>query len=336
MRIHALRQANDLHLSVDLKKRYSFHRETSGSKTTTHHRRFAVRLFEDVGAFLQFRSARAFAALSFALGSLQAAQAAAPIQIAFSEKLGAEVFANPDSSGEWCRESVSLSLLLKDDSPLLGAGLSDFIKRVGATLPAKCAEAKRARIAVYRDSDRKLVAGPYTITQADNWASPQNLGQADEPAKPAPPPAEPVAAPAQPADPQRAAKLAALAQQRPQMIAFLAQLPPEARLANFLSPNLGIDSMARLDNLASARGRSLQGHKPVSVRMLVQAGSGGADHVETRWPGHLRLTVPSGGPALESGQWYLVEGALSLEGPSEELKPAELSATSLFACKQEL
>lgn len=509
----------------------------------------------------------------------QSAKAGSPVQIAFSEKLGAEVFANPDASDQWCRETASLSLLLKDNSPLLSSGLSDFVKRVGATLAAKCPEAKRARIAVYRNSDRKLVAGPYTITAADNWVSPQNLGLAEEPTKlapapaptPTPTPAEPAAAAVQPAPPaappqvaagpiapppappppatyvpaeftpfdtvfltkvaktpallsddfalrywadlrfpneyrpvqnqefkvravldkaradlqdqaarvasgratllinaqlgaydfqhssfpigglgnlvnygktawpvltsvgnavqfdvpqlpalttlpmdpkeaeaylarhtrygaidrsvllavaisyqpgsetleygtttkikaqietawvldnkqpiytfgaaqmadlqrdleakQREAKRAILAQQRDQNVAYLSRLPADVRLANFLSDSPNVEASSRLDNLASARGRALASQRPVIVRMLVQAGSSGNDHVDTRWPGHLRLTVAQGGPALERGNWYLVEGALSLEGPAEDLKPAELSVKTVFACKQDL
>lgn len=496
------------------------------------------------------------------------------MQIAFSEKLGAEVFANPDGSGQWCGENVSLSLLLKDGSPLTGSGLSDFVSRVGGTLIAKCPDVKRARVAVYRGSDRTLVAGPYTISKTDNWAVPQNTAQPVDAAKPAPvskadppaqlePPAQMAAAPAAPAsqatfvspdlhpfnamlvakaaenpalldddgvlrywaqlrlpgeynpvanqefkvravltkaradlqdqvarsaagkitilvnaqtgpydfqrsafpitglgplvrfdrplwtsapmnvlgasvqfalpelpalaalpmDPkeaetyvahhtrwgmvdrgivialsvsyspgsetleggftkvnghidsawvldgnkpiysygaaqiadlrhefearqeaerkqreeqQRAARVAALSQQRDQTVAFLSRLPADVRLANFLSAAPDAEPGLRLDNLAVARGRALTSQKPVAVRMLVQAGSSGGDHVDTRWPGHLRLTVPQGGAALERGSWYLVDGMLTLDGPAEDLKPAELTAKTVFACKQDL
>lgn len=499
------------------------------------------------GGILHHRSGRILLVAALVLGAAQAAEAAAPEQIAFSEKLGAEVFANPDASGQWCRDTVSLSLLLKDNSPLLGAGLSGFVARVGGTLPPKCADVTRARVAVYRDSDRKLIAGPYTISKTENWAAPQEVAAAPPPetakSEPQPQPqpqpqaqsgyappelnpfnvllvakvadnatlldddavlrywaetrfprdygpvsgqefkVRPVLAKARadlqeavaqaaagkvtllvnaqigaydfqhsafpitglgdqvtfnrpiwgpmnllggsvqftlpelpglsqlPMDPQeaeayiarhtrwgmvergiviavavsyaprsdrleagftkvsghidrawildggkpihsfgpdqlaelqrayedrqRAARVAVLAKQREQTIASLSGLPTDAKLANFLSAAPGVEPYARLDNLAIARGQALLSRKPVSVRMLVQADSGG-DHADTRWPGHLRVTAPSGAPGLERGGWYLVDGTLSLEGASEDLKPAELTAKTLFACKQAL
>ena len=501
------------------------------------------------------------------VGLGQGVEAAAPVQIAFSDKLGAEVFANPDASGQWCGENVSLSLLLRDDSPLIGSGLSDFVGRVGGMLPPKCADAKRARVAVYRTSDRKLVSGPYTIAKAENWAAPvpavtaqppqgvasqpqpQPETKAEAPA-PAPAPAavytpsdinpfnavlltkvaqnpallndngvlrywarlrmpgdynpvenqefklpavlakaredlqeqvarstggkvtfvvsarlgaydfahsafpiaglgetvnfgKPVwtvpsmdvlgnsvqfALPDLPAidslpmepkeaeayiarhtrwgaidrgiaiavavsykpgtetveygiakisahidtawildgnrpihtyesaqlaelqhqhearqeaerqqreEQERTLRLAAFSQQREQNATVLSRLPADVRLANFLSNVPAVESGVRLDNLAVARGRALTTQQPVAVRMLVQAESGGSDHVDTRWPGHLRVTV-KGVPALERGSWYLVEGTLTLDGPAEELKPADLTAKTVFACKQDL
>lgn len=135
---------------------------------------------------------------------------------------------------------------------------------------------------------------------------------------------------------EKAVKIAALAQQREQSIASLSRLSAEARLANFISAAPTVDPLARLDDLASARGHALLSQKPVAVRMLVQAGSGGSERVDTRWPGHLRLTVSQGAAALERGSWYLVEGTLALDGPSEDLKPAELAVKTMVACKQDL
>ncbi len=524
------------------------------------------------GVTLHHRRARFFLIPLLFTGLSHGAEAAGPVQIAFSDKLGATVFANPDGVGAWCGENVSLSLLLKDGSPLIGAGLADFVGRVGGMLGPKCPDVKRARVAVYRESDRKLISGPYTIAKAENWAVPVD---APKPAPKAEPPVEIAAAPVapQPAvapapapapadvytqpdinpynavlvakvaenpallddngvqrywarlrmpgefnpvetqefkvgavlakarsdlqeqaahavpgkvtllvnaqigaydfqraafpisavgnllsygrpvwtavpmnalggsvqftipelpalaklpmdqkeaeayiarhtarwggidravaiaiavsytpksetleygiskftahidtawvldgnkpiysfnagqiadlqheleerqaaerrqkdEQQRAARLAVLMQQRDQNVSFLSRLPADVRLANFLSGVPEVEPGVRLDNLAVARGRALTSQRPVPVRMLVQAGSGGSEHVDTRWPGHLRLTVAQQGASpLERGSWYLVEGTLTLDGPAEELKPAELTAKTIFACKQDM
>jgi hypothetical protein len=69
--------------------------------------------------------------------------------------------------------------------------------------------------------------------------------------------------------------------------------------------------------------------------LLVQAGSSGSERIDTRWPGHVLVILPKGSPPVDRGSWCLVEGTLTVEGPSEALKPAFLAATTLLACNQD-
>ena len=124
----------------------------------------------------------------------------------------------------------------------------------------------------------------------------------------------------------------ALMAQRQEDITLLAQSTPSTRLANWISTG-PLDFSARLESLRGARTAALLAGRPVTVQMLVQADEGGRDKIASRWPGHLRVTVPSGQPALRASHWYLVQGALSVpEKPG--LQTATLAADRVYACTQ--
>lgn len=119
--------------------------------------------------------------------------------------------------------------------------------------------------------------------------------------------------------------------QRDQDIRTLASMPVGARLANLLHPGR-IEYGARLDALRNARTDALLQGKPVAVSMLIQAGAGGRTAVDTKWPGKLQVTVPGGGPELQSDGWYVVRGLLDMPDRDNALAPATLEATAVHAC----
>ncbi len=111
------------------------------------------------------------------------AQAAEPVKVAYSEKFGLTVFANPDASGQWCRPHLSLSVLLKADSPLLTQGINSVLSGIGRSLNDQCPSAEGAKIAVYNDSTRDLVGPVMVVKRSDNWL-PQTVQQTPPPQQP--------------------------------------------------------------------------------------------------------------------------------------------------------
>jgi hypothetical protein len=105
-------------------------------------------------------------------------EAAEPVRLAVSEKMGLTVFANVDNSGQWCRPKLGVSLLLKDDSPLLAQGFDALMPQLGGTFVEKCPQAVAANVAAYKDSDRSLVGASFTAEKANNWARPSSSPQA--------------------------------------------------------------------------------------------------------------------------------------------------------------
>jgi hypothetical protein len=130
-------------------------------------------------------------------------QAAEPVRLAFSDKLGVTIFAYPDGSGEWCRAKLGVSILVKDDGPLLSQGVDGLLSKFGAMFAEKCPAATSATIAVYKASDRSQIGKSFTVAKVDNWSRSGPGQPAPEPvAATAPPPAPaeaPAAAPPQPA-----------------------------------------------------------------------------------------------------------------------------------------
>lgn len=121
--------------------------------------------------------------------------------------------------------------------------------------------------------------------------------------------------------------------QRDQAVGQLAGASSAVKFANWVSSG-PLDYMMRLDSIRSARAEAVIEGRPVTVRMLLQAKGNGRDKVDSLWPGKLQLTVPSGQPELKADGWYLVEGRLTV-ADGDDLPPAQLTATSLYACTQD-
>ena len=138
--------------------------------------------------------------LIFAQLLVENAWAADPVRLAFSDKQGMSVFAYPDGAGDWCRAKLGVSILLKDDSPLLNQGIDGMLPKFGALFADKCPAAVSATIAVYKASDRSLIGKSFVVSKADNWNRPAAPGQlAPEPVTVASaPPAAPLEAPPRP------------------------------------------------------------------------------------------------------------------------------------------
>lgn len=100
-----------------------------------------------------------------------AAFAADPHRLAYSERMGVEVFAMPDTLGAWCRPNMALSLMLKDASPLLQGGVADFLPKLAPVLGQECPAANSFTAAVYKASDRSQVGTAYTANKAASWAA---------------------------------------------------------------------------------------------------------------------------------------------------------------------
>lgn len=120
--------------------------------------------------------------------------------------------------------------------------------------------------------------------------------------------------------------------QRAQNIRSLVNSSPSTRLANFMSSG-PLNSDLHLDNLRGARGAAVFRGQSAAVTMMIQASSSGREKVLTKWPGELEVSVPATMPALNSSDWYLINGELAVpEG--EGLEIAELAATKVYACTQ--
>jgi hypothetical protein len=114
-------------------------------------------------------------------------------------------------------------------------------------------------------------------------------------------------------------------------IQMLTAASDSIKLANWISAGQ-VNPGLRLDDLMHARAAALLNGGPVDVAMLVQAGAGGRDQIDTKWPGHLRVSVPAPA-ALSSSGWYLVAGTLTVP-PGDDLPTAQLSAARVYACSK--
>ena len=123
-----------------------------------------------------------------------------------------------------------------------------------------------------------------------------------------------------------------LLSQRQGLTASLARQPLSARLRAFMTPGPYADGR-HLDNLREARADAVITRQAWDVVMLVQANGNGRAAVPTSWPGYLAVTVPAGASALAGSQWYLVAGKLAVPS-GEDVPPAQLLATEVFACAQ--
>ena len=120
--------------------------------------------------------------------------------------------------------------------------------------------------------------------------------------------------------------------QRQQNIDFLSNSSISTKLANLISDG-PLDFGVRLNNLRDARGEALISGRALTVSMLVQMAASGRDEVDTKWPGHLQISVPTTQPDLKSSGWYLVRGNLSVPD-GDFTSPAQLEAMRIYACTQ--
>jgi hypothetical protein len=96
------------------------------------------------------------------------AMAADDHRLAFSERFGVEVFANMDTAGKWCRPDLSLSLALKEGSPLATSGIGTFLPKLTPVLAQECPVAEKATIKVL-GPDRAKIGSDYAATRAAGW-----------------------------------------------------------------------------------------------------------------------------------------------------------------------
>ncbi|CAA7627625.1 hypothetical protein [Magnetospirillum sp. SS-4] len=117
---------------------------------------------------MRYKVAIAAAALILTAESTLAAD---PHRLAYSEKMGVEVFAQPDATGAWCRPALALSLMLKDNSPLIQGGVTEFLPKLAPVLAQECPAATTFAAAAYKASDRSQVGTTYTSSKAAGWAT---------------------------------------------------------------------------------------------------------------------------------------------------------------------
>ncbi len=99
------------------------------------------------------------------------AEAAAPQRLAFSEKLGVEVFALPNSKGVWCQPTMTLNIMVKDNSALLQAGgISGFLPKLNTVFDRECSQATAAKVSVIKTLDHSVVGSLLNISKAEGWA----------------------------------------------------------------------------------------------------------------------------------------------------------------------
>lgn len=120
--------------------------------------------------------------------------------------------------------------------------------------------------------------------------------------------------------------------QREQNILILANTSVATRLANWISTD-PLNFSASLNALRLVRAKAVLDGRPVSVAMLVQMDASGTKNVDTKWPGHLQVSVADPAAELKSSAWYLVAGELIVpEG--DALPTTQLSATAVYGCAQ--
>ncbi|WP_347990340.1 type IV secretory system conjugative DNA transfer family protein [Methylomonas sp. AM2-LC] len=110
-------------------------------------------------------------ALAVMAGAVAADGVATPKRLAFSEKLGVEVFALPDSKGDWCQPTMTLNIMVKDNSALLEpSGLSGFLPKLNPVFDKECPQAIAANVSVIKTLDNSVFGSLLNISKADGWA----------------------------------------------------------------------------------------------------------------------------------------------------------------------
>lgn len=115
--------------------------------------------------------------------------AAEPHRLAFSKRLGVDVFALPNEQGEWCRSEMTLSLALNKDSPLMASGIESFVPKLGPVFAQECPKAEKALVQAYKAESRKPTGTTYSAKKTVGWAL-EKVSK-EQATLPAPPPSMP-------------------------------------------------------------------------------------------------------------------------------------------------
>lgn len=87
------------------------------------------------------------------------------VRLAFSEKLGVEVYAN---GGKWCKQSVDLTIKLDDFSPLVESNeMESFIPKLKAPIEGECRPAAIANLTVIDSKGTEI--GYYKSYKSNGW-----------------------------------------------------------------------------------------------------------------------------------------------------------------------
>jgi ankyrin repeat protein len=132
-------------------------------------------------------------------GNAAAVSAAAPFQIAFSKRLGVEVFAEDGGAG-WCRPELRLRVVSQQAAFFESADFADLMRKAGSqAIAKKCAMAERALITGFTQESKDPVFSG-RATRNDGWA----IAAAASGAAPAGPAAAPAGAQPPEASPHEA------------------------------------------------------------------------------------------------------------------------------------
>jgi len=121
-----------------------------------------------------------------------------PYRLAFSQKLGAEVFAVPNSGGSWCASAVNLKVSLSNGSPLLSsmvkADRAAFAAKLGTVLARECPAATAATVRFVTGPAQSQVDSQAMARGPSGWASVAMASPAAAPSAQPAPPSPPAAA----------------------------------------------------------------------------------------------------------------------------------------------
>eukprot|EP00831_Metopus_contortus_P079575 TRINITY_DN7946_c0_g1_i1.p1 TRINITY_DN7946_c0_g1~~TRINITY_DN7946_c0_g1_i1.p1 ORF type:complete len:789 (-),score=135.05 TRINITY_DN7946_c0_g1_i1:2656-5022(-) len=94
-------------------------------------------------------------------------------RLAYSKKMGAEVFASQSQSG-WCKDTVQIEVKLSADSPLLSNGLEAFLQKVGVVAAKDCNSLTAVQFSISDSSDAQV--GQYTASAGNEWTAEKVVG----------------------------------------------------------------------------------------------------------------------------------------------------------------
>lgn len=105
--------------------------------------------------------------LCLLMSSVDTAEAASWHRLAYSKKMGADVFVGPDGS-DWCAKTVKSKVKLDSGSPLRSGGVKTFLGKVLTVIRNDCPEAAKADFSVV-DADGEASLGNYVAESSSNW-----------------------------------------------------------------------------------------------------------------------------------------------------------------------